>query len=54
MAFHLICKNLLLRLIAMLEELLNDVVSENVCHELYRVRLYFAKDLIFLIAVGCF
>ena len=34
MAFHLIREDLLLCLIAMLEEFLNHVIAENVRHEL--------------------
>ena len=51
-AFHLCDKNLLLDLISMLKELLNDVVAENVLHELQRVLLKLSEDALLDFAVG--
>ena len=53
MVFHLVCQNLLLRLIAVLEQLLNDVVAEDIGHQLKRIGLNLGKYLVFLIAVCC-
>lgn len=52
MGFHLIRKNPLLRLVAMLEEFLDDVIAKDISHELQAVGLNLAEDLVFLIAVG--
>jgi len=37
----------------MFEELLNDIVSENISHQLYGVWLYLSEETLFLVAVGC-
>jgi len=52
MAFHLVCKDLLLGLIAMLEEFLNHVIAKNIRHQLDRVWLYLAEDLVLLVGIG--
>ena len=51
--FHLICQDLLLCLISMLKQFLDDVVAEDVSHQLKRVGLNLGKYLVFLIAVCC-
>ncbi len=51
MILHLVGKDLLLRLIAMLEELLYNIIPEDVGHQLNRVRMYLPENLFFLIAV---
>ena len=38
----------------MLEEFLNDIVPENIGHELNRIRLDLSEDLILLVAIRCF
>ena len=53
MALHLICESFLLSLVAMFEELLDDVVTKYVCHQLNCVWLNFPKHLLFLVRVGC-
>ena len=50
--FHDFGKDLLLNLVPVLEQLLDDVVSEDVGHELQCIRLYLAEDLVFLITIG--
>lgn len=37
MILHLICEDLLLCLIAMLEELLNNVIAEHIGHQLHSI-----------------
>ena len=54
MALHLIGKNLLLRLIAMLKQLLHDIVAKDVRHQLQAVWVNFAENLFLFIAVGRF
>ncbi len=49
---HLVGKDLFLRLIAMLEELLYNIIAENVGHQLNRVGMYLPENLFFLIAVS--
>lgn len=39
MTFHLIGQQLLLRLVAVLKQLLNDIVAKDISHELDRVGL---------------
>lgn len=50
--FHLIGENLFLSLIAVLEELLNHVISENVHHQLICIGLDLAEYALLLVAVG--
>jgi hypothetical protein len=45
-------EDLLLNLVSMFEKLLDDIVAEYILHELHGVGLYFAEDLVLLIAVG--
>ena len=52
-SLHLVGQNLLLVLIAMLEELLNDIVSEDISHKLNGVWLYLPEKTLFLVAIGC-
>lgn len=54
MAFHLIRQCLLLRLVAVLEKLLDHVVAEHIGHELHRIGQDLAKGLVFLVTVGRF
>lgn len=54
MISHLIGQNFLLRLVAVLEELLDHVVAKNICHQLDRIWVKLPKNLIFLITIGCF
>ena len=51
MAFHLVCEDLFLGLTSMLKELLGDVVTKNIGHELERIRQDFLKDLFLVVAV---
>ena len=52
MILHLIRQDLLLRLITVFEELLDHVITEHIRHELDGVRVYFAEDLVLLVAVS--
>ena len=52
MVSHLICEDLLLGLITMLEEFLYHVVTEDISHKLYGIRMNLSEHLVFLIAVG--
>lgn len=54
MSLHLVGKNLLLRLVAMLKQLLNNVVPKHIGHQLKAVRLDFTEHLLLLIAVRGF
>ena len=36
----------------MFEEFLDHVVAKDVCHELYRIRLYLSENLVLLVAIG--
>lgn len=54
MSFHLIREDLLLGLIAMLKQLLNDVVAKHIGHQLEAVGLYLAEHLLLFVAVGRF
>jgi hypothetical protein len=51
MALHLIRKDLFLGLVAMFEELLDNIVAKDVCHQLQAVGLNFAEHLLFLVAI---
>lgn len=48
---HLIRKHFLLRLVAMLEELLDHIIAEDICHQLNGIGLDLPKDLILFVAV---
>lgn len=52
MSLHLVGENLLLRLVAMLKQLLNHVVTKHIGHQLKAVRLDFTEHLLLFIAVG--
>ena len=52
MTLHLLRQDGLLLLSSMLEELLNNVVPKDVCHELQGIGLDLSKNLFLLIAVG--
>ena len=52
MALHPVGQLLLLRLVAVLEELLHDVVAEDVRHQLQRVGEDLPEELRLLVAVG--
>ena len=52
MSLHLVRQNLLLRLVTVLEQLLNNVIAENISHQLQAVGLDLAENLLLLIAVG--
>ena len=52
MAAHLISKQLFLSLISVLEKLLNNVVTEDVRHQLASVRLKLPEDLVFFVTIG--
>jgi hypothetical protein len=54
MALHFPSQNLLLLLVAMLEELLNHVVAKDVGHQLQGIWKNFAKQLLLLVAIGRF
>ena len=54
MAAHLVGKNALLMLIAMLEEFLDHIVAKDICHKLQGIGLNFSKDLFFFVTVGRF
>lgn len=54
MTLHLSDKDLLLRLVAMLEELLDDVIAKDVLHQLQRILLELAKHALLDFAVGGF
>lgn len=51
-SLHLVAQDLLLVLIAMFKELLNDIVSEYISHQLNGVWLYLSEETFFLITVG--
>ena len=52
LALHDPGQNLLLNLVAVLKELLDDVVAEHVFHELNGIGLDLPEHLIFLVAIG--
>ena len=49
--FHLVCQASFLGLVAVLEELLYHIVTEDIGHKLYGVRHQFSIDLVFFIAI---
>lgn len=51
MVLHLLSQDTLLHLVSMLKQLLDDIVAENVCHELKSVRLNFTENLLLLITI---
>lgn len=52
MALHLSCQHLLLRLIAVFEEFLDDIITKHVGHQLSRVWMQLAKNLILFVTIG--
>lgn len=54
MPLHLVRQDLFLGLVTMFEQLLNDIVSKHVRHQLKAVRLDLTEHLFLFIAVGCF
>lgn len=52
MISHLLRQDLFLNLVSMLVQLLHHIVSKHVGHELKRIWLNLAKDLLLLVAVG--
>ena len=52
MALHLSCQHLLLRLIAVFEEFLNDIITKHIGHQLSRIWMQLAKHLILFVTVG--
>lgn len=54
MPLHLVGQDLFLRLISVFEKLLDNIVAEDVCHQLQGVGLDFTENLLFLITVGGF
>jgi len=52
LTLHLSSQDLLLSLVAMLKELLNDVVAKNVLHQLQGIGKKLAEDLFLFLAVG--
>ena len=52
MSPHLIGQYLLLRLIPVFEELLNNIIAENIGHQLNRIWIQLSEDLVFFVAVG--
>lgn len=54
MILHLFSQNSLLYLVPVLEQLLDDIVAEDVRHQLEGVGLDLAEQLLLLIAVGRF
>jgi hypothetical protein len=51
MILHVLGQNSFLQLIAVLEELLNNIVAKDICHELQSVGLYLAEDLVLLVTI---
>jgi hypothetical protein len=54
MVLHLLSQYSFLDLISMFEQLLNDVVAENISHQLQGVGLNLAEQLLFLVTIGGF
>lgn len=54
MPLHLVGQDLFLRLISVFEKLLDNIVAEDVRHQLQGVGLNFTENLFFLITVGGF
>lgn len=52
MSLHLLGQRRLLQLTPMLKKLLDNIIPENIRHELERIRLDLAENGILLIAVG--
>ena len=52
-AFYVICQAFLLYLVSMLEKLLDDVVAEDVHHDLKGTWKNFPKDLLFIVTIRC-
>lgn len=52
MTAHLICQDLLLGLVTMFKQLLNNIVPEDIGHQLQGVGLNFSEDLLLLVTVG--
>ena len=52
MSLHLGCEDLLLGLTSVLKELLSNVITKNISHELQRIRQDFLKDLLLVVTVG--
>ena len=52
MAFHLVRQYLLLRLVAMFEKFLDDVVAKYVLHELHDIWQNLFKYRLFFVAIG--
>jgi hypothetical protein len=48
---HVLGQNSFLHLIAVFEELLNNIVAKDICHKLQGVGLYLAEDLVLLITI---
>ena len=53
-AFHPIRKNLLLRLVAVLEEFLNYVVAKDILHQLQAILLELPEDFVLFVTVRSF
>ena len=54
MPHHLLSQSFLLGLIAVLKELLDNVVTKDIHHELNSVGLDLLENLLLFIAIGCF
>lgn len=54
MSPHLIRQNLLLRLVTMLKQLLHNIVTEDIGHQLQTVWLDLSEHLLLFVAVGSF
>lgn len=54
MSLHLVREDLLLRLITMLEQLLDNIIAKDISHQLQAIWLYFMEHLFFLIAIRGF
>lgn len=52
MSAHLVCQNLLLRLVAVLEQLLHNIVAKDISHQLQAVGLDLPENLLLLVTVG--
>jgi len=48
---HVLGQNSFLHLVAVLKELLNNIVAKDICHELQGVGLYLAEDLVLLVTI---
>ena len=51
MIVHLLSQNLFLHLIAVLEELLNNIVAKDIRHELQGVGLYLGEEMVLLATI---